>query len=249
MKTTTGNSLHLFRSVAWASVLILQGFTAMSAEGEAKIDEVPLQIEFPWFPNYSRPLDKPPAWVKLKKREDTPRTPMMVPKDVTNVALHKPVTSSDPEPVLGKPEMVTDGKKELWLPDNKYNPAGVFEVGPGRQYVQIDLGQPCEIFAVVFWLPDYSPEYIYRALVVQVAEDAQFTKGVKTLLNTDRENINGLGKGEDLDSWTTNEGILVAGRRTVARYVRLYSNGSNGDEMNRFVELEVYGRPARAKAP
>ena len=41
------------------------------------------------------------------------------------------------------------------------------------------------------------------------------------------------------------EGKLVDARGSRARYVRLYSNGSNANELNHYIEVEVFGRPAK----
>ena len=43
----------------------------------------------------------------------------------------------------------------------------------------------------------------------------------------------------------TSEGRLVDGKGAIARYVRLYSNGNNANELNHYVEVEVYGRPPK----
>ena len=43
----------------------------------------------------------------------------------------------------------------------------------------------------------------------------------------------------------TSEGRLVDAKGAVARYVRLYSNGNNADETNYYIEIEVFGRPAK----
>jgi hypothetical protein len=34
----------------------------------------------------------------------------------------------------------------------------------------------------------------------------------------------------------------VDGKGTIARYVRLWSNGNNANTLNDYVEIEVYGR-------
>jgi hypothetical protein len=34
----------------------------------------------------------------------------------------------------------------------------------------------------------------------------------------------------------------VSGKGTKGRYVRLYSNGSTANEMNHYIEVEVYGK-------
>ncbi|MHC4506953.1 MAG: hypothetical protein ACYTFI_27005, partial [Planctomycetota bacterium] len=62
----------------------------------------------------------------------TPRPPFMAPVGARNVALGKPVTASDDDPIIGEIEMVTDGDKEAG--DGSY-----VEFDPGLQYVQVDL--------------------------------------------------------------------------------------------------------------
>jgi hypothetical protein len=43
----------------------------------------------------------------------------------------------------------------------------------------------------------------------------------------------------------TAEGRLVDAKGSRARYVRLYSKGNSANPLNHYVEVEVYGRPAR----
>jgi hypothetical protein len=43
----------------------------------------------------------------------------------------------------------------------------------------------------------------------------------------------------------TSEGRLIDAKGAIARYVRLYSNGNNADEMNHLIEVEVFGRPVK----
>jgi hypothetical protein len=43
----------------------------------------------------------------------------------------------------------------------------------------------------------------------------------------------------------THEGKLIDAKGVEARYVRLYSNGNDAAPLNHYVEIEVYGRPAR----
>ena len=42
----------------------------------------------------------------------------------------------------------------------------------------------------------------------------------------------------------TNEGRLIDAKGVKGRYVRLYSNGNTSNDMNHYIEIEVYGRPA-----
>jgi hypothetical protein len=87
-------------------------------------------------------------------------------------------------------------------------------------------------------------------VVVQVSDDPKFAKGVKTIFNNDFDNTCGLGKGKNLEYVEDYRGKLMdakdaKGRPARGRYVRLYSNGSTADDMNRYIEVEVYGKPVK----
>jgi hypothetical protein len=161
----------------------------------------------------------------------------MVPKGLVNVAFRKRATSSDKDPIIGDLERVTDGDKEMGSESS-------VELGPGLQYVQVDLGERHEIYAVVFWF-NYHCSRIFHDVVVQVADDCDFITNVKTLFNNDYDNSSGLGVGPDLEYYDTYEGKLLGAKGVVARYVRIYSKGSTVDDFNRFTEIEVYARPAK----
>jgi hypothetical protein len=112
--------------------------------------------------------------------------------------------------------------------------------------VQIDLGSPQEIFAIVIW-HSYEKPKVYHDVVVQVADGPDFTaaQNVRTLFNNDVENKAGLGIGTNREYFETDEGKLIDAKGAKARYVRLYSNGSTGGTFNEYTEVEVYGRPAK----
>lgn len=164
-----------------------------------------------------------------------PRPPFMAPEGTRLVSKGKPVSASDEEPIVGTLSMITDGVKEAG--DDTY-----VELGPGLQYVQIDLGAPHEIHAVVMWF-FYGDARICRDVIVQASDDPAFEKDVHTLFNCDFDGSSELGKGTDREFFETYEGKLVDGRGVKARYVRVYTNGSTADEMNRYTEIEVYGIP------
>jgi hypothetical protein len=170
----------------------------------------------------------------LEKPRWKAREPFLAPEGVKNVARRKPVVGSDMNPIVGELAMLTDGERS--------GEEGYFvELAPGKQHVTIDLGAPHEIYAVLFWHFHNSPR-VYLDVVVQIADDAGFTKNVRTLMNNDHDNTSGLGAGTDLNYIETSEGRLVDGKGAIARYVRLYSNGSSANELNHYVEVEVYGR-------
>jgi gentisate 1,2-dioxygenase len=131
---------------------------------------------------------------------------------------------------------VTDGNKEA-------DGQSFLELSPGLQWVQIDLGSPRTIHAILVW-HYHSEARVYRDVVVQVAEDPDLIAGLQTVFNNDHDNSAGLGVGPDKEYVETFEGRLmpVPGRR--ARFVRLYSWGNTTDDMNHLVEVEVHGTPA-----
>jgi len=173
----------------------------------------------------------------LQKPLGRPRDPFLAPTGVTNVAKGKKVTSSDMEPVIGELEQVTDG-------DKKGAEGSFVELGPGVQHVTIDLGAPHEVFAILFWHFHKTPR-VYLDVVVQVADDAAFKKNVRTLFDNDHDNTSGLGAGKDMNYVETAEGKLVDAKGSRARYIRLYSKGNNASDLNHYVEVEVFGRPAK----
>ena len=64
------------------------------------------------------------------------------------------------------------------------------------------------MFAVLFWHFHKTPR-VYFDVVVQVADDADFKKNVRTLFNNDHDNTSGLGAGKDMNYVETAEGKLV----------------------------------------
>jgi hypothetical protein len=206
---------------------------AKPAAGGDKLVPIPIQLPKPMFEGTPQNLSVP----NLQKPLGRPRDPFLAPAGVTNVAKGKKVTSSDSEPVIGDLEQVTDG-------DKKGADGSFVELGPGTQWVQIDLGAPQEVYALLFWHFHKTPR-VYFDVVAQLADDAAFKKNVRTIFDNDNDNTSGLGKGADMNYVETAEGKLVDAKGAVARYVRLYSRGNNANELNHYVEVEVYGRPAK----
>jgi hypothetical protein len=195
-------------------------------------DMVPIQIELPKPMFVGTPQDT--RVPNLEKPTGKARPPFLAPPGTKNVALGKPVSSSDEEPIIGEISYITDGDKEA--ADGSY-----VELGPFVQYVTIDLEAMYEIYAVVVW-HYHMQAHVYFDVVVQVAGDPDFIENVRTLFNNDIDNSAGLGVGEDMHYTETNEGKLIYAKGVKARYVRLYSQGNTSDELNRYIEVEVYGR-------
>ena len=177
-----------------------------------------------------------PAPIKSMNLEPkAPRPKIEVPDGVTNVALGKPVTSSDDFPLIGELEYVTDGDKTA-------AEGTAVELMNGLQWVQIDLEKECEIYAIAMW-HFHQQERVYHDVIVQVSNDPEFLTGVTTVYNNDFDNSAKKGKGENLPYIETNNGkVIVVNPPVKARYIRLFSNGNTTNDMNHYTEIEVYGK-------
>ncbi len=200
---------------------------------QAPAGMAPINIELPKPMFVGTPQDV--RVTNLEKPLGGPRPPFLAPVGTTNVAAGKPVTSSDNDPIIGDVEQITDGDKEA--SDGSY-----VELGPMVQYVTIDLEGMYNIYAIVIWHYHMQAQ-VYLDVVVQVADDPDFITNVRTIFNNDDDNSAGLGVGKDMNYTETNEGKLIDAKGVQARYVRLYSNGNSTDELNRYIEVEVYGKP------
>ena len=86
---------------------------------------------------------------------------------------------------------------------------------------------------------------MYYDVAARVSDSRTFRTGVRTVFNNDTDNSLGLGAGRDMNYTETNEGKLIDCKGVRGRYVRLYSNGNTNDELNHYIEVEVYGRPVK----
>jgi len=165
------------------------------------------------------------------------RAPFMVPAGTKLLSLKKVVKASDTQPVIGELDMITDGEKE--------GGDGYFvELGPGKQWVQVDLGASYALQAILAW-HYHSQARVYRDVVVQVSDDKDFLKGVQTIFSNDHDNSSGLGVGKDKEYIEVAEGRLFDPKGIKGRYVRMYSSGNTTNDLNHYVEIEVYGTPAK----
>ena len=147
----------------------------------------------------------------------------------------KPVTGSDDFPIIGELSYLTDGDKEAG--------EGYFtEFMDGVQWVQIDLEQSSAISAVWVW-HYHSQKRAYHDVIIQVSDDPEFASGVTTLFNNDYDNSASLGKGSNNPYVESRFGKLVDGKGAKGQYVRLYSAGNTSNDMNHYIEVEVYGVP------
>jgi hypothetical protein len=212
-----------------ALVALLSFTRAVVAE-----DKVPLKTDLPkpMFVGTPVPVKLP----NLEPPRQGKRPDFMVPAGTTNVAAGKKVTSSDNEPVIGTLDLLTDG-------DKAGDEGSWVELGPGKQWVQIDLGKPATLYAILVW-HYHSQARVYKDVVVQVSDDPNFKKDVTTVFNNDYQNTQGFGEGKDLAYVESYEGKLIDAKGVKGRYVRLYSNGNTTNKLNHYIEVEVFGIPA-----
>jgi len=205
-----------------------------TAPAEVKMVELDIKLPKPMFVGTPQSIQVP----KLEKPLGKARPPFLAPEGTTNVAFGRPVKSSDEAPLIGELKMITDG-------DNEAGDGSYVELGPFLQNVTVDLGKKHTIYAVLVWHYHKQPR-VYYDVIVQVADDANFTSNVSTLYNNDLDNSAKMGIGSDNHYVETAEGRLIDAKGVQGRYVRLYSNGNSNDDLNHYIEVAVYGKPAGA---
>jgi len=201
-------------------------------------DLAPLPLALPPPALKGTPQNLPTNTTALPFTDKTP-APFYAPKGVKNVALGKPVTASNPTPISGEVQQITDGKKQAFEEN-------VVTMRKGLQWVQIDLQGEYNLYAIVVW-HDFTTAMVYRDVIVQVSDDPEFETGVHTLFNNDQYNRSGLGAGTDREYFEnplTGEGKVVDAKGIKARYVRCYSHGSTDSALNTYIEIEAYGLPS-----
>lgn len=240
------NTIHTLTGLALAITLASCGKTEdKKAEGAAAApaaasvpagDLVDVKIDFPKPMFIGTPV--PAELPNLEKPGSyKPAETFQAPKGTVNLAKGKKVTSSDAAPIIGELTLVTDGD-----PDGA--DGSFVELMPGKQWVQIDLEAPANIYKIAMW-HYHKQAQAYIDVIVQVSDDAEFKNGVTTLWNSDDDNSSELGKGSDPAYVETNHGRVIDGKGTKARYVRLWSNGNTSNDMNHYCEVQVFGTPAK----
>ena len=212
------------------ALTVLMGAGVLAAE-----DMAPIEIKLPMPAFTGTPTDIT-ITEHMEKPTEELRPPFLAPKDTKLISADKPVSSSDKNPISGSPELVTDGIKEA-------GDSNVLELHRKLQWVQIDLEAGCELVAIVIWHAHDSQQVVHD-IVVQLADDAGFTKNVRAMFNNDYDNSAGLGVGKDKEYFENYQGRLIDAKGEKARYVRLYSQGSTYTALCRYTEVEVYGVPA-----
>jgi len=213
------------------SLLLTLSLVPLGAQAPAGKEELKLKLPKPMFIGTPTNIRSP----NLEKVTGKSRPPFYVPQGTVLLSAKKKVTSSDNAPVIGELDMITDGEKS--------GGDGFFvELGPATQWVQVDLGASRPLYAILAW-HYHSQARVYRDVVAQVSDDPAFKTGVTTVFNNDHDNSSKLGAGADKEYIEVAEGRLIDPKGAKGRYVRLYSNGNTTNDLNHYVEVEVYGAP------
>jgi hypothetical protein len=205
--------------------------SAPAAASGGTVGGVPLPDEFPpeLIEGTPKPMNVPNLVQAPNKAPE-----FLVPEGTTLLSKGKKVTSSDDAPIIGELPLVTDGDKEAG--------EGYFvELLDGTQWVQIDLENSAALSAIRVW-HFHSQKRAYNDVIIQVSDDAEFKTGVTTVYNNDYDDSSKLGKGTDNPYVESRFGLLADAKGAKGRYVRLYSNGNTSNEMNHYIEVEVFGK-------
>ena len=180
-------------------------------------------------------IEGTPKAINVPNLEPVPtRVPeFYVPAGTVLLSRGKKVTSSDANPIIGALDLVTDGDKDAG--EGYY-----VELQEGLQWIQIDLGKSAPLYAIWLW-HYHSQRRAYNAVIAQISDDPEFKTGVTTVFNNDYQGGANMGKATDRPYVETRFGKIIDAKGTKGRYVRLYSNGNSSNEMNHYIEVEVYG--------
>ncbi len=139
------------------------------------------------------------------------------------------VTSSDLKP-HGELELITDGDRSG---EDGYD----VELATGRQWVQLDLGASLELHCVWVWRYHRMP-VVFLKTKIEVAESAD---GPWTsVYNTRADEC--CGSPDPMYEELYTGFPLILHRPVSARFVRLWSEGSDKFPENHYIEVSVYGR-------
>jgi hypothetical protein len=226
IKTGDDVSIH-FEWVVWPKI-------GLSPPSQTGLVPLILDLPTPAFKGTPKDLQLGP---NVEPLLDKPRAPMLVPSGLKNLAPYSDLTSSDRNVTADNLAKIVDGDKAA-------SDQSIIFLRKGTQWVQMDLGSPQEIFALVIWHA-HNMAKVYHDVIVQVADDPDFTNDVRTVFNNDADNSSGQGTGTNREYFETHEGKLINTKGLKARCIRFYSKGSTESALNEYTEIEVYGRPAR----
>lgn len=233
-------NIHLFFLATMPLVFAACGGDKTAAEAPAESEAAPREIAGPTIVLTteipSEVIEGTPMPIQVANLEQAPNSApsLQVPEGTRLLSLGKPVTASDGFSLIGDLNFLTDGEKQ--------GGEGYFvELMDGLQWVQIDLEAPAAVQAIWLW-HFHSQARAYHDVIVQVSNDPEFKEGVTTLFNNDYDDSAGLGRGSDRPYIESRFGKLIDGRGTSAQYIRLYSKGNTSNDLNHYIEVEVWGQ-------
>ena len=237
-------SLGLAASVALAAGLMWKNPLASQAPvvrvaALAQASGIPLHTALPpeLIEGTPKPIKLPnPGQAPTVVPAPTKAPEFLVPAGTELLSKGKKVTGSDSNPIIGTLDLITDGDKDAG--------EGYFvELLDGLQWVQIDLEKSATIHAIWLW-HFHSQRRAYHDVIARISDDPEFKAGTfTTVFNNDYDNSSKLGKGTDNPYVETRFGKIIDAKGTKGRYVRLYSAGNTSNEMNHYIEVEVFGIP------
>ncbi len=202
---------------------------------DSATDLVPLVLKLPSAHYTGTPPNAPPG--TSVSMQDKPDPVLQIPRDAKNIAPQAKITCSNKNVTHAELAKLTDGDKEA-------EEDSLVELGRGLQWVQFDFGRKQQLYAIAVWHGHASPK-ITRSVIAQIADDPDFTENVRILFNNDRANSAGMGVGTDRQYFESARGKTIDAKGQVARYLRLYSDGSTENHLNEYTEVEIYGRPPK----
>ena len=110
-------------------------------------------------------------------------------------------------------------------------------------YLQVDLGDVYDV-AQINLVRYFGDGRTYPNTTIVMSEDDSFDTKDAVVYNSDADNMNGFGKGEDTAYPETDKGRSFDAKGAKARYVRVYMSGQykENKNTNHIVELEVMVR-------
>lgn len=217
------------------SFVILLSSADLVAAQEQTQELVPLPIELPEPCFGGRPFDG--GHPNLEPEDFGDRPPFLAPKGTVVISRNKPISSSAPPINNGELSKINDGNKECDL-------ESLVVLPDGKQWVQIDLCETYEIFAILIW-HRHDEKTVCFDVKVQLSNDSTFKNQPATVFNNSYD-FDKVENGPDKYYFDGYQGRLIDAMGSPGQYVRCYSNGSFWYENNPYIEVEVWGRPVRA---
>jgi hypothetical protein len=211
---------------------------ASTSCSRAADDKVPLAIKLPAAAFKGTPKELPEGTVvEPMIDEKVGPAPLLVAPGCVNLVAGLKPTCTDTNASAEKLAKITDGDKEAYE-------TSIVLLRKGVQNITFDLGKPAELYAILIWHA-HDASKVYRSVVVQIADDAAFTKNVRTVFNNDAENKAEQGVGTDKQYYEQHYGKRIVLKGDKAQFVRLWSRGSTESALNEYTEVEVWGKPAK----